>query len=73
MKLSTNGYSYDGPPYDAGSADPLGKLEIKEDGIYRLQMRDLFGGTRDRTRTTSTGSSCGRRRRTSRSSPGRCT
>jgi hypothetical protein len=46
MKVSTNGYSYDGPPYDAGSADPLGKVEIKEDGVYRLQVRDLFGGTR---------------------------
>ena len=46
MKLSTNGYSYDGPPYDAGSPDVLGKMEIKEDGIYRLQVRDLFGGTR---------------------------
>lgn len=46
MKPSTNGYSYDGPPYDAGSADPLGKIEIKEDGIYHLQIRDLFGGTR---------------------------
>jgi hypothetical protein len=47
MKPSTNGYSYDGPPYDAGSADPLGKIEIKEDGTYRLQIRDLFGGTRN--------------------------
>jgi hypothetical protein len=46
MKVSSNGYSYDGPPYDAGSADPLGKVEIKEDGTYRLQVRDLFGGTR---------------------------
>ena len=46
MKPSSNGYSYDGPPYDAGSADALGKLEIKEDGTYRLQVRDLFGGTR---------------------------
>lgn len=46
MKPSTNGYSYDGPPYDAGSADPLGKIEIKDDGVYRLQIRDLFGGTR---------------------------
>jgi hypothetical protein len=46
MKLSSNGYSYDGPPYDAGSADVLGKVEIKEDGTYRLQVRDLFGGTR---------------------------
>ena len=47
MKPSSNGYSYDGPPYDAGSADVLGKLEIKEDGLYRLQLRDLFGGTRN--------------------------
>ena len=46
MKPSSNGYSYDGPPYNAGSADPLGKVEIKEDGVYHLQVRDLFGGTR---------------------------
>ncbi len=46
MKPSSNGYSYDGPPFDAGSADVQGKLEIKEDGVYRLQLRDLFGGTR---------------------------
>jgi hypothetical protein len=46
MKPSSNGYSYDGPPYDAGSPDVLGKMEIKEDGQYRLQLRDLFGGTR---------------------------
>ena len=32
--------------YEAGSADVLGKLAIKEDGVYRLQLRDLFGGTR---------------------------
>lgn len=47
MKISSNGYSYDGPPYNAGSSDILGKLEIPADGLYRLQMRDLFGGTRD--------------------------
>ena len=47
MKVSSNGYSYDGPPYDAGSPDVLGKVEIKEDGVYRLAVRDLFGGTRN--------------------------
>jgi hypothetical protein len=47
MKVSSNGYSYDGPPYDAGSPDVLGKVEIKEDGTYRIQVRDLFGGTRN--------------------------
>jgi hypothetical protein len=47
LKVSSNGYSYDGPPYNAGSPDVLGKVEIKEDGTYRLQVRDLFGGTRD--------------------------
>jgi hypothetical protein len=47
VKVSSNGYSYDGPPYNAGTADILGKIEIKEDGIYRLQIRDLFGGTRN--------------------------
>lgn len=46
MKVSSNGYSYDGPVYDAGSPDVNGKFEAKEDGMYRLQVRDLFGGTR---------------------------
>ena len=46
MKVSSNGYSYDGPPYNAGSTDIIGKLEIKEDGLHRLQLSDLFGGTR---------------------------
>ncbi|PHS14856.1 MAG: serine protease [Blastopirellula sp.] len=47
VKVSSNGYSYDGPPYNAGSTDILGKMEIKEDGKYRLQLTDLFGGTRN--------------------------
>jgi len=47
IKPSSNGYAYDGPPYDGGSADIIGKLEIKEDGIHRLQISDLFGGTRN--------------------------
>jgi hypothetical protein len=46
MKVTSNGYSYDGPPYDAGSPDVMGKFEAKEDGTYRIQVRDLFGGTR---------------------------
>jgi hypothetical protein len=46
MKVSSNGYSYDGPVYDAGSPDVNGKFEVKEDGTYRLQIRDLLGGTR---------------------------
>lgn len=47
VKVSSNGYAYDGPPYDAGTSDILGKLVIKEDGVYRLQLSDLFGGTRN--------------------------
>lgn len=47
VKVSSNGYAYDGPPYNAGSSDVLGKLEIQEDGVYRLQIADLFGGTRN--------------------------
>ncbi len=47
VKVSSNGYSYDGPPYNAGSADIIGKVEIKEDGVHRLQLSDLFGGTRN--------------------------
>ncbi len=46
IKVSSNGYSYDGPVYNAGSTDILGKIEIKKDGLYRLQILDLFGGTR---------------------------
>jgi hypothetical protein len=46
VKLSSNGYAYDGPPYDGGSLDILGKLEIKNDGVHRIQLSDLFGGTR---------------------------
>lgn len=47
VKVSSDGYAYDGPPYNAGSSDILGKLTIKEDGLYRLQLTDLFGGTRN--------------------------
>lgn len=47
VKVSSNGYSYDGPPYDVGSPDVLGKVEIKQDGLHRLSVRDLFGGTRN--------------------------
>lgn len=46
LKPSSNGYSYDGPPYDGGSADPLGRFEAPEDGRYQLRLTDLFGGTR---------------------------
>ena len=46
MKVTSNGYSYDGPPYDAGSPDVNGRFMVSEDGTYRLQVRDLFGGTR---------------------------
>ncbi|MGV3486553.1 MAG: serine protease [Planctomycetaceae bacterium] len=47
VKPSSNGYAYDGPPYNGGSSDILGKLEIKQDGIHHLQLSDLFGGTRN--------------------------
>lgn len=46
VKPSSNGYAYDGPPFDGGSTDILGKLEIKETGNYRILLSDLFGGTR---------------------------
>ncbi len=46
VKVSSNGYAYDGPPFNAGTSDVLGKLVIKEDGTHRLQLTDLFGGTR---------------------------
>ncbi len=50
VKVSSNAYAYDGPPYNAGSSDILGKLEIPQTGRYRLQVLDLFGGTRSDAR-----------------------
>ena len=47
VKPSSNGYAYDGPAYDGGSPDILGKITIPQDGVYRLQLTDLFGGTRN--------------------------
>ena len=47
VKVSSNGYAYDGPAYNAGTSDFMAKLEIKEDGVYRMQLIDLFGGTRN--------------------------
>ena len=46
MKPSSNGYAYDGPPYDGGSADFIGQVQIRESGRHRLLLSDLFGGTR---------------------------
>lgn len=47
VKVSSNGYAYDGPPYNAGTSDILGKLTVPADGRYRLRLTDLFGGTRN--------------------------
>jgi hypothetical protein len=47
VKRSSNGYSYDGPPYNAGSSDVLGKFDVPDDGRYRIRVSDLFGGTRN--------------------------
>lgn len=52
IKVSSNGYSYDGPPYNAGSADFIAKFDVPEDGTYRFQLRDLYGGTRSDPRNT---------------------
>lgn len=46
VKPSSNGYAYDGPAFDGGSTDVLGKIVIQQDGLHRLQLTDLFGGTR---------------------------
>lgn len=47
VRVSTNFYSYDGPPYNGSSTDFHGLLEIPADGVYRLVLTDLFGGTRN--------------------------
>ncbi len=46
VRVSSNGYAYDGPPYQAGSSDIMGEVVIQQDGLHRLQLSDLFGGTR---------------------------
>jgi hypothetical protein len=61
VKVSTNGYSYDGPPYDVGSPDVLGKVEIKQDGLHRLSGARSLRRHPQRSRRMSTGSSCARR------------
>jgi len=52
VKVSSNGYAYDGPPYNAGTSDILGKLSVPQDGLYRLRLTDLFGGTRSDSNNT---------------------
>lgn len=47
IKVSSNGYAYDGPPYNPGTSDILGKIVIQQDGLHRLRLTDLFGGTRN--------------------------
>ena len=51
MKMGTYqpAASYTGPAYQAGSPDVLGKFEVKEDGVYRLLVRDLTRDTRNRS------------------------
>ena len=48
MKMGTYvpASTYTGPAYQAGSPDVLGKFEIKENGLYRLRVRDLNRDTR---------------------------
>jgi hypothetical protein len=51
MKMGTYlpASTYTGPAYQAGSPDVLGKFEVKEDGLYRLHVRDLNRDARSRT------------------------
>ncbi|MEM1068727.1 MAG: serine protease, partial [Planctomycetota bacterium] len=47
VKVSGNNYAYDGPPYNVGTSDLMGKIEIQDDGLHRIQLTDAFGGTRN--------------------------
>lgn len=47
VKVSSNGYAYDGPPYNTGSSDVLAEFVAQKTGRYRLKLTDLFGGTRN--------------------------
>ena len=35
-----------GPRFNTVTNDPTTRLEVKDDGVYRVQVRDLFGNTR---------------------------
>jgi len=50
VKVSSTNYAYDGTPYNAGSSDNLAKLTIQQEGVHRLRLSDLFGGTRNDAR-----------------------
>ena len=41
-----------GPRFHTIANDPATRLEVKEDGVYRVQVRDLFGATRSDPRCT---------------------
>jgi hypothetical protein len=36
-----------GKRFSTGTDDPAWRFEVKEDGAYRIKIRDLFGGTRN--------------------------
>ena len=36
-----------GPGFRTSSRDPCCRLEVKEDGLYRVLVRDLFNTSRD--------------------------
>ena len=38
--------SIGGPRFNTTTNDPATRLEVKDDGVYRVQVRDLFGNTR---------------------------
>ena len=47
QEVNDDGASAGGADYNTASRDPLYRLEAKEDGVYHLQVRDLFNTTRD--------------------------
>ena len=40
-----------GPRFNTITNDPATRLEVKEDGVYRVLVRDLFGGARSNPRS----------------------
>lgn len=40
-------YDDDGETFHTGSYDPSYRLDVKEDGVYRLRLTDLYGSTRN--------------------------
>lgn len=52
IELSDSPANIGGPEFNTASNDPSGRFEAKEDGTYRIQVRDLFNRSQPNARLT---------------------